>query len=197
MFYTIAKNFFIFLFAFFAHWEVKGRKNIPKDGPVILAANHVSYWDPVIVGSVCPRAVRFMAKKELFSYIVFGRILKSLYAFPIDRKKSDREAIRAALKVLKNGEVLGMFPEGTRIKNKRLGEFKQGMAMIAIRSQAPIIPITIRNSSKIFSKGWFRSFQVIIGEPVVYNNKINNNKYKTEDIKELTNSVKGIIDKNL
>jgi 1-acyl-sn-glycerol-3-phosphate acyltransferase len=197
MFYNILKKFFIFLFVFFARWEVQGKENIPKEGSVILAANHVSYWDPIIVGCICPRVVRFMAKKELFSYFIFGKILKSIYAFPVDRKKSDREAIKAALTVLKNNEVLGMFPEGMRVKNKKLGEFKQGMAMIALKTQAPIVPIAIKNSEKIFSKGWFRSFQVIIGEPVVYNNKIITKKYKSEDIKELTNMVRKIIEKNI
>ncbi|SER13748.1 1-acyl-sn-glycerol-3-phosphate acyltransferase [Gracilibacillus ureilyticus] len=120
-----------------------GLENIPKSGPVIICSNHISNFDPPIVGITCPRDIHFLAKEELFKNKFFGYILKNVHAFPIKRGMKDRNALRRGLEVLKEGNVLGLFPEGTRSKT---GELKKGLAgagFFALRSDAAIIPCAI------------------------------------------------------
>ena len=100
--------------------ELKGIDNFPKNGAVIVYSNHKSNWDPVIIGCLLKRPVFFMAKQELFRYPIFSFILRKLNAFPVNRGKPDRRAIRTALKVLEEEKVLGIFPEGTRSKDGTL-----------------------------------------------------------------------------
>ncbi|KAB8138499.1 1-acyl-sn-glycerol-3-phosphate acyltransferase [Gracilibacillus oryzae] len=120
-----------------------GLDNIPKTGPVIICSNHISNFDPPIVGMTCSRDIHFMAKEELFEKPLFGFILKNVHAFPIKRGMKDRNALRKGLDVLKEGNVLGLFPEGTRSKT---GELKKGLAgagFFALRSDAVIVPCAI------------------------------------------------------
>jgi 1-acyl-sn-glycerol-3-phosphate acyltransferase len=120
-----------------------GLENIPTTGPVIICSNHISTFDPPIVGMTCPRDIHFMAKEELFKNPIFGYILRKVHVFPIKRGMKDRNALRKALEVLKDGNVLGLFPEGTRSKT---GEIKKGLAgagFFALRSEATIIPCAI------------------------------------------------------
>lgn len=91
--------------------QVIGIEHFPKDGGVLLCANHIDNLDPPIVGITAPRPVHFMAKAELFSVPVLGRIVRNLNAFPVKRGMSDREALRKGLSILKEGKVLGLFPE--------------------------------------------------------------------------------------
>ncbi|PWU68628.1 lysophospholipid acyltransferase family protein [Gracilibacillus dipsosauri] len=120
-----------------------GTEHIPKTGPVIICSNHISNFDPPVVGITCPREIHFMAKEELFNNKMLAFILKHVHAFPIKRGMKDRNALRKGLEVLKDGNVLGLFPEGTRSKT---GELKKGLAgagFFALRSKATIIPCAI------------------------------------------------------
>ena len=139
----------------------EGIENIPKEGPVIICSNHISNYDPPIVGITCPRPIHFLAKEELFKNKLFAFILKHVNAFPIKRGMKDRNALRKGIEVLKEGNVLGLFPEGTRSKT---GELKRGLAgagFFALRSQATVIPCAIVGIYK--SK---EPLRVIYGKPV-------------------------------
>lgn len=127
-------------------WQVKGRDNVPKKGPLIVVSNHKSYLDPPIVGSAVKRHLHFMAKKELFDKKWFGFILKQIGSFPVKRGTPDKSAIRNSLSLLKEGKVLCMFPEGTRIKGDKLGEAKPGVSLIALMSESPILPVGIKHA---------------------------------------------------
>lgn len=130
--------------------KVTGASNIPSEGPVVICANHISWWDPVIVCFAVKRKVHFMAKKELFKNPVLAYLLRKVHAFPVNRGKQDLGAIKAGLSVLKNGEVLGIFPEGTRQRNgDRLGEMRAGAALFAIKTGAAVVPAAIRGTYKI------------------------------------------------
>ncbi len=123
--------------------RVSGSRHIPAEGPVILCSNHFSYWDPPAVAAACPRRVFFMAKKELFSVPVLGPAVRLLGAFPVDRQSADRGAIRQALRHLKEGRVLGLFPEGTRGQPNQVSDPKPGVGLIAKRSRAPVVPMAV------------------------------------------------------
>ena len=133
---------------FYFSLERTGRKNIPKKGPVILAANHRSFLDPFLVGCCIRRPVYFVAKQELFSKRWQGWILNSLGAFPIKRGESDEESMATARGVLERGGVLVIFPEGTRIRKGGLGRPKRGVGRLALETGAPVVPIAILGSDR-------------------------------------------------
>lgn len=143
--YQAIRLFLLAIFKIFFRIKVNGQENLPDSGPVILLSNHISLLDPPLLAAVSPRPVRFMAKKELFENPILRFILFLADAFPVDRKKNDITAVKKALSVLKKEEVLGLFPEGTRRPEGKLGTPKLGSVMLAIKSGAPIVAVGISN----------------------------------------------------
>lgn len=139
--------------------KVEGLENFPESGKTIVYSNHISVLDPVIIGCILPRKIHFMAKVELFKNPLFSFILKKLGAFPVKRGTADISAIKNSLQVLKEGKVFGIFPEGTRSRQGGIQHFSHGIASIAHRSKAKIIPIAIRGQYKLF-----RPINIRIGE---------------------------------
>jgi 1-acyl-sn-glycerol-3-phosphate acyltransferase len=133
--------------------ERTGRKNIPKKGPVILAANHRSFLDPFVVGCCVRRPVYFVAKKELFEKRWQGWLLNRLGAFPIRRGEGDEESMATARAVLERGGALVIFPEGTRIRKSGLGRPKRGVGRLALETGAPVVPIAIMGTDRA-RRGW-------------------------------------------
>lgn len=125
---------------------------VPEEGPVIIASNHKSWLDPVAIGIVLKRRVYFMAKAELFSIPVFNLLIKSLGAFPVQRGKADISSLRSALKVLKEGKVLGIFVEGTRVKSPGIGELKPGVYAISRLSKATVVLCAIKGTRPLLIK---------------------------------------------
>ncbi len=140
---------------------IYGRKNRPK-GKAIICSNHRSNWDIVLYLLHTKERVKILAKKELANNKFFGFILKHLGAIFIDREGNDINAIKECMKALKEGKKLFIFPEGTRLKDesKILGEIKSGMAMIAIKTKTPIIPVWNARKPKLFRKS-----KIFIGKP--------------------------------
>lgn len=163
-FYSFAKGILSILLKL-KGYRVKGLENMPADGPVIVASNHISLWDPIIVGCTLPRQVFFMAKEELFAKQVLGKILKGLGAFPVKRGQGDIGAIRKSLAVLKEGKVLGIFPEGTRSQSGDIQEAMAGIVLIMEKSQAPILPIKIYGSKRLLSQKR-GNIGITVGEPI-------------------------------
>lgn len=165
--YSFAKRICLIILVLLGRWKVEGLEHVPKNGPLIAVCNHISYWDPVLVGCALPRQVHFMAKAELFSYPIFKNILHKLGAFPIKRGVSDRNALKTAIKLLQDNELIGVFPEGTRAKPGTLLPFKSGINMIAYKAGSPILPMAVINSRKVLL-GWRYPVRVIIGKPIPY-----------------------------
>lgn len=166
-FYYAAKGLSKFIFSLLTRREIKGAENIPKEGPLIVVANHLHNADiPLLVISM-PRAIVFMAKEELFRS--WGRwAVKELGALPVRRGAVDRATLRQAIQVLKEGKVLGIYPEGTRSPDSRLQPARPGVAMIAYHSQSPILPVAVTGTEKIAGASWWlRRLQltVTIGKP--------------------------------
>jgi 1-acyl-sn-glycerol-3-phosphate acyltransferase len=130
---------------------------IPRDGPVILAANHISNADPVILGAWLTkslgRRIHWLGKKELFEWPVIGWVARNGGIHPVDRDAADVDAFRMAERVLAEGHVLMVFPEGTRSPTGELQKPKDGLAMVALRSGAPVVPIGISNTDRVWPKG--------------------------------------------
>ena len=138
--------------------SIKGIDKIPKNGKYIICSNHLSYLDPVLIGAYMPRYTYFMAKKELFSVSFLSNLVTYLNAFPVNRDIIDRKTFNIALNILKNENVLALFPEGTRSTDGKIKEGKKGVGLISILSGAPIIPMVITGSNKIIQKPHKRVF---------------------------------------
>ena len=130
---------------------------IPREGPVILAANHISNADPVIVGAwltpALGRRIHWLGKKEMFDWPIVGWMARNGGVVPVDRGAADVDAFRLASRVLEAGEVLMVFPEGTRSPTGELQTPKDGLAMLALRTDATIVPIGVSNTDRVWPKG--------------------------------------------
>jgi len=145
--------------------RVSGREHVPKKGPVVIAPNHKSFWDAFFISAVLPRRIFFMGKSELFEGRA-GRLLLALGGFPVRRGASDLEAIATALAILRRGDALVLFPEGTRVPDPELlGTPRRGAARLAIEGAAPVVPTAITGTEK---RRWPlpRRVQVSFGEPI-------------------------------
>lgn len=133
--------------------RIEGLENIPAEGPLLVAANHVHNADPVLLAAAFPRELHFMAKKELFETPVVGPLVNWCGGFPVDRGAADRAAIRQAEAVLAQGKALAMFPEGTRSPSGVLQEAQPGAGLILLRSGAPLLPVGIIGTSGLPGNG--------------------------------------------
>jgi len=156
-----------FLVGILRGMEGQGRENIPLQGAVLIASNHVAYLDPPLIGSASPREFHYMAKKELFKNSLLGWLISKYNAFPISREGFDREGIKRATQVLRQGKALLVFPEGTRSKDGELKEPKLGAAKLALETGVPIVPACIDYSGS-WLKAFFqrRKIKIKFGSPI-------------------------------
>jgi len=164
MLYWLIRKWFRVVYHLLYRLDVHGLENIPLDRPFIICANHFSWWDPPLVGClVSHKPVHFMAKEELFRMPVLGWIMYRVHAFPVRRDSADRRAIRTALHTLDSGGIIGLFPEGTRSKTSDLLPPQPGIALIALKSEAEVLPVAIAGSYTLF-----RPVRVKIGQPMCF-----------------------------
>jgi 1-acyl-sn-glycerol-3-phosphate acyltransferase len=145
-----------------------GSEHIPRSGPVVLASNHIAGIDPILLAAIAPRPIRYMAKAELFGYNpALATFLLHGGVFSVRRGEGDLQAVRLARAVLRQGNALGMFVEGTRQADEQIGEVKHGTAMIAVAEQAPIVPVVIQGSVYIKDR-WLlpHPSTLVVGEPI-------------------------------
>ncbi len=167
--YVALRAVLVLLLRFAFRMEVKGAENIPKRGGVIMAPNHRSLIDHPVVGCITKRQVWFMGKEELFKSPMAARLLRALGAFPVRRGRPDRASLQRGLELLRDGEVVGIYPEGTRRPENRFEQLEEGFAYIAMKSAAPIVPVAISGTEAVFPRGRklpkFVKIRVVIGEP--------------------------------
>jgi 1-acyl-sn-glycerol-3-phosphate acyltransferase len=187
-FYSFARSLVNVILKPIYRIEVIGRENLPSEGGVLLCANHIDNLDPPVVGITAARPVHFMAKDELFNIPVLGKIVSNLNAFPVKRGMSDREALRKGLAILKQGKVLGLFPEGTRSKTGETGKGLAGAGFFALRSEAHVVPCAIIGPYKAFNK-----LKVVYGKPIDMET-VRSNKLNAEEATDLImNEIKKLI----
>lgn len=182
--YAVARAVFGFYFFTLKGLKCEGVENIPETGAVIVAPNHKSNFDPPVIGVCSPRVVHYMAKEELFKNPIFGAAIRYFGTFPVKRGAIDRAAIRQAVKELKNGEPLGIFPEGTRVHGDKIGRFHDGMASLALMTGTPILPVAVIGTEKLPKKEG--PLAVVFGKPI----PVEKGKATAEKIEEINTAVR-------
>jgi 1-acyl-sn-glycerol-3-phosphate acyltransferase len=153
MLYNLGK-FISFLFLkLFCGFKVTGQNAVPAKGGFILATNHASNADPLVIGAACPKPLHFMGKAELFQNAIFSKILYSVHAFPVNRGKGDIHAIREAMRRVRSGGGLLIFPEGGRSEDGKIGSGHEGIGFLAEKLNVPIVPAYISGTDKVLPKG--------------------------------------------
>lgn len=174
----------IWVFMWIFHpWKAVGADNIPE-GAALLCGNHTSLGDPfyVVCGMGAKRQTHVMAKAEIMKWPVVGFLLKKAGIFGVNRGKSDMAAIKEAMRVLRNGEKLLMFPEGTRVKEGETSEAHTGAAMLATRTGAPLVPVYISPKKRLF-----RKTAVVFGQP--YHPEFEGRKPSADDYQRIANDL--------
>ena len=196
--YAVAKH--IVLICLMYVRKIKGLENLPKKGAFIIAANHGSAFDTVVIPSVFIKLkrpkVHYVAKKELFKGYFARELFYGGGCIPIDREAGGKEAMKYALEALENGKIIGMFPEGTRTRDGKLQKAKTGIARLALWAKVPVIPVGLDDPYKIWPKGKllprFGKFEINIGKPI-YLDKY----YKRKESKKLYREIADMIMKEV
>jgi len=180
--------------------------NIPKSGRLIFVSNHRSHIDPILIHLAAYKKripIHFMAKSEMFNRnIVLDWFWKKMYAFPVKRGLADREAIKKASDILEDDGALGIFPEGTRVRGDKTSEAQEGMAYIAVRNNALIIPAAVIGTDRLHPVGqkhvkMFLPFKVVFGTPIHPDGFEGDKKKRISDITEYTmNKINTLIEEN-
>ncbi len=147
-----------------------GRENIPQDGPLIFAANHRSFLDPFVIGTMMRRPIYYVAKKELFRNRLQGWLLNSLGAFPVDRGNADQDMVDTAKAILARGDCVLIFPEGTRVRPGPPGPAKRGVGRLALETGVPVVPVAVIGTTEV-RRGWRirpKKVRIRAGRPLTF-----------------------------
>ncbi len=167
-FYNFIKKSLVVITKCFLKVEVIGAEKIPQDIPVLLCSNHVSMWDPVLLLAYTRRQINFMGKAELFKVPVLSSILKVLGVFPVNRNGNDLRAIKTTISIIKQGNCVGIFPQGKRVMGEepKDSDVKSGVGMCVYHAKCSVMPaavVTKNNKVSLFKKVY-----VVYGEPISY-----------------------------
>ena len=161
--YFFSKTILQGLFVLFLRGRVFGVHHVPVSGGALLVANHQSFLDPMLVGLGLYREAWYMARDTLFRHPLAGRIIRHYNAFPVRRGKADVSAVKKSLRTLKAGELLNVFPEGTRTKDGMLGVMQPGVVMLARRARVPMVPTMVLGAFEV----WPRRLRFPVPSPVI------------------------------
>lgn len=150
--YRVGWRLFRFVFRTYFRWRVHHAERVPMDGPVILASNHSSYLDPPLVGCGLTRPINFLARDSLFRFPIFGPILRSWNAVPVDRAGVSPTGLRNIIERLRAGGGIILFPEGTRSHDGRLQPAHSGVGLVVIKSDAPVVPVRVLGTYEAYGR---------------------------------------------
>jgi 1-acyl-sn-glycerol-3-phosphate acyltransferase len=158
-YYSAARLFASGGLGIFTGWEVRGQHRVPKSGGVIIASNHISFWDPPLIGAAVPRELWFLTRDDLLRTPLLGPLIRSMNAIPIRRGMADLSGMTRAIERLKQGGALLVFPEGGRMQDGELHPARPGVGMMAVHADVPIVPCCITGSDRP-AKWWTRRARV-------------------------------------
>jgi 1-acyl-sn-glycerol-3-phosphate acyltransferase len=182
--YLIFRPLTRFLCKVIGRMEIIGEENFPKEGGVILASNHQSYIDPIVLGSAAKRSLFYLARDTLFNTRIKNFIMTGVHSIPMKRDTGDIKALKKAIEMLKNGKVITIFPEGTRSKDGSIQKGKEGVALLGVKSKCKILPAKLYGTDRILPKGkkFIKPAKLIVkyGMPIdcsIYNGEGNKKLY--------------------
>jgi len=188
---ALAKTFF--------NYRVIGAENMIEEGPCIIAANHCSFFDPPLVGVACKRAIHYLARKSLLEWPILGPIFPDLNVIPVDRKNADRSALMGAIRVVKNGGAVLIFPEGTRSLDGNLQPAQPGIGMIMSKAASPVVPVRISGSYEVFSRHMRvpkrGAVTVAVGKPIFFDESLEIGKQSRDFYQQSSEAVVSAIAK--
>jgi len=191
LFYNAIKAIAFFLLKVFFSVDVKGRNNIPRKGGLLVISNHCSQMDPVIVGAVFPRKLYYMGKEELFKIPFLRSLIMALGAFPVKRGEGDVRALSKVIELVKKGEAVLVFPEGSRSEDGEVKDFMHGASYVSLKASVPVLPVAIKGSFEAMPKGKCfpkpTKIKVSFGKTLEF--KVNGKKAK-EEIKNFTSTLR-------
>ena len=187
MFYRFGRALIKLLNLILYNIHVEGEENIPETGGVVLCPNHISNYDPLAVATHMKRQVHFMAKAELYKNFIVRKVLLAVGTIPVDRGKVSLETLKESLRVLKNGEILGIFPEGTRVKNGERRKPMEGFVVFALKTKSPILPVHIEGEYKFRGK-----INIKFGKPIELN-EYYGKKVKPEEMSKISKKIMDIV----
>jgi len=192
----VVRLILIIFFGLFYKVEVKGLENVPEKGPVLLCANHLGMMDMFFIGYRIKPLVRWVAKEELFKNPILAAVITKLGAIPIKRGKTDVSSAKRIFRLLDEGEIVGIFPEGTRTRGKDRSKIvvKPAFVKYALESGAPVLPVGLQGTYKPFSK-----VKVIFGKPFYLETEnVKDKKYTKEELsvysKKIMDSIYGLLE---
>lgn len=187
MFYRFGRALIKLLNLILYNIHVEGEEDIPETGGVVLCPNHISNYDPLAVATHMKRQVHFMAKAELYKNFIVRKVLLAVGTIPVDRGKVSLETLKESLRVLKNGEILGIFPEGTRVKNGERRKPMEGFVVFALKTKSPILPVHIEGEYKFRGK-----INIKFGKPIELN-EYYGKKVKPEEMSKISEKIMDIV----
>ena len=187
MFYRFGRALIKLLNLILYNIHVEGEENIPETGGVVLCPNHISNYDPLAVATHMKRQVHFMAKAELYKNFIVRKVLLAVGTIPVDRGKVSLETLKESLRVLKNGEILGIFPEGTRVKNGERRKPMEGFVVFALKTKSPILSVHIEGEYKFRGK-----INIKFGKPIELN-EYYGKKVKPEEMSKISEKIMDIV----
>ena len=170
-YYWLGYHLSRFLARLFFRFRILHRERMIQTGPVILASNHQSYFDPPLAGNASDRAIYFLARRSLLNVPMLGWLLPKLNVIPVDQEGVDRSALKALIRVLKRGECALVFPEGARTLDGKLQPAQPGLGLIIARTLAPVVPIRIFGAHEALPRGGgfhLHPITVVVGEPIYF-----------------------------
>jgi len=150
--YLLGWLFFRALYKFYFGWRVYNPERVPLSGPVILASNHASFLDPMLVGAGIKRGIHYLARENLFRFPILGWILHRWQTVPVDREGGGAKGLKAILDRLLDGGAIILFPEGTRTRNGKIQPARSGIGLAVIKSEAPVVPVRVFGTFEAFGR---------------------------------------------